>query len=189
MKLNLKTPHTDPYELLVPLGIKHGCKRFVETGTLMGYFLERIRASGVFDELHSVEVDKKLYEGCIHKFLDHKNVHVYRGSSRDMLMSMMPEEGGQTCLFWLDAHCSGGTTSQDDVGSCPLRDELSQIAGMYGPRSRHVICIDDMRDMPDERGWDYPCLSEITDILKKANPDYVVKVHNVHTGILTACPR
>jgi hypothetical protein len=141
---------------------------FIETGTYVGDMVSAIRRH--FGEVYSIELDEFLYERARRKFISFPNIHIIHGSSDRALRNLLPYIK-QQCLFWLDAHYSGGITGKGDR-KCPVLCELEAIQDHF--IKDHVILIDDANDFIGKN--DYPALGEVQAILKIINPEYKVEV-------------
>ena len=119
---------------------------FIETGSYMGDGIQAAVDAG-FETIISIELSEKYYNICRSRFKIYSNVDLLAGSSvywLPIILNMMDDK----CTFWLDAHYSGGDTSQ----GVPLMKELRIITAYP---DRHTILIDDMRlfrNPPDN--WD-----------------------------------
>lgn len=135
---------------------------FVETGTYVGDGVQAALDFG-FEEIHSIELGRELYEHCCRRFSGDDRVHIHHGDSATVLG---PVISGITrrITFWLDGHFHPyGIQRKDNVtksawgkspcdcrdpGKCPhwspLFRELSAIANHV--RNDHTILIDDVRE-------------------------------------------
>jgi len=163
-----KPPHGVKVYYIKKFQKEHKLKIFIETGTYMGDMGSAIRKN--FREIYSIELDKSLWERASKKFLIFSNVHILHGSSDSVLRNLLPHIK-QQCLFWLDAHYSGGITAKGDL-ACPVVGELEAIQNHF--IKNHVILIDDADDFIGKN--DYPTLDGVQAILKRINPDYKVEV-------------
>jgi len=125
----------------------------VETGTYLGDMLAAARPS--FRELYSIELDEDLYDWARWRFRRAPEVRLYRGDSADVLPTILARVS-EPCLFWLDAHASGGITAHGEAVA-PVMRELQLILSHGVPG--HVILIDDAEAFTGAHG--YPSLDEI----------------------------
>jgi hypothetical protein len=91
-----------------------------------------------FDRLISMEIEPHFYRRAQSVFRGKPNVTLLRGDSGELL----PEILGTIqcpCVFWLDAHYSGGLTGRSELQT-PIRRELETI---LNHSHRHIILIDD----------------------------------------------
>lgn len=93
------------------------------------------------------------------RFRKTAGVKVVRGTSVEAMTDLLPLES-QPCLFWLDAHFSGGNTSGVEL-PCPLLDELRIICSGRSSANT-IILIDDARGLDGSGGW--PRLDEIVSL-------------------------
>jgi hypothetical protein len=136
------------------LGKITGITTLVETGTCEGITPWNLRND--FREMHTIELHDGLYQASFQRLKNLDHVHLYHGSSRTMLASIIEMSISGPAIFWLDAHSSGPHTADDGD---PLSDELRQIISR---RPDALIVIDDMRgigefsgqvDTVDLTGW------------------------------------
>ncbi|MHA1948320.1 MAG: hypothetical protein ACW987_00515 [Candidatus Thorarchaeota archaeon] len=120
---------------------------FIETGTFKGESLINANKQG-FRELHSIEVEDSNFKEVATKFKDIENIHVYHGSSPDILPTIIDPKKSTT--FWLDAHYQGGRQEEQGDGQCPLIDELN-IVFSYDWESMPYILIDDSDIFKDRK--------------------------------------
>jgi len=165
-----KPPHGVKVYQIKKFQKEHKLKTFIETGTHMGDMVSAIRKN--FREIYSIELDKSLWKRASKKFLSFSNVHIIHGSSDLVLRNFLPHIK-QQCLFWLDAHYSGGITAKGNL-ACPVVGELEAIQDHF--IKNHVIMIDDADDFIGKN--DYPTLDEVQAILKRINPEYKVEVED-----------
>lgn len=111
---------------------------FVETGTYLGNTSSG--ASHFFREVHTIELDEKLYEKARVRFQNVKNVTCHQGNSPDVLRALAPSIK-EPALFYLDAHWSGGVTAHGDV-EAPLLEEIEVICSRG---YEDIILVDDLR--------------------------------------------
>lgn len=149
---------------------------FVETGTASG--ITTAQAAQVFDEVHSIELSKELYDACVLKFKDTKNVILYNGDSAKIFPKILPNLKHGKILFWLDGHWSGGITARGDLDT-PIMLELEAIkkSGL----NQSFIMIDDIRIFSTRinnkylYGFkDYPFVDDVATLLNSINADYSV---------------
>ncbi len=142
---------------------------FIETGTYIGQ--TTLAASAVFDEVYTVELSTALYDSCSQLFEEHKNIHLYPGTSPEFLQTILPQVNGQV-IFWLDAHDSLGITARGDKET-PIVEELRAI--QESPVKDGIILIDDVRQFY-KTGSDYPTFSALCQLIIDINPNYKLAV-------------
>ena len=155
---------------------------FFETGTFRTE--TTTNATPYFKEIHTVELHDGLCKNAKRKLAKYKHVHVYHGSSPDVIKQVAPTCKG-TILFWLDAHYSGhGTALSFDNHEAQnavtaIRQELEAINSV-GIKDC-IILIDDIRGFGTKIGekeymgcWAYPTVQETKESLLKINPDFEI---------------
>lgn len=126
-------------------------KVYIETGTGIGDSLSHALNFPEFEELHSIEVDKNLYEKALINFQDPR-LKIHNKYSKEALPEILGT--AKNCLFFLDAHfpdADFGTApdryqvSLQKYGkdALPLEEELSIIHQMRS-QSKDVLIIDDV---------------------------------------------
>jgi hypothetical protein len=141
---------------------------FVETGTCRG---DMIRAAlHNFKEIYSVELDEELHRFAKSRFARFSHVHLFQGSSDQVLLQLIPSLR-ERCLFWLDAHYSGGETARGEL-ECPVLGELAALA--QHPIKDHVILIDDANYFNGTR--DHPAVEQVEARLAAINQGYRIEV-------------
>ena len=122
--MNIDPAHSDP-ELLENT-LAFGCSALVETGTFKG--LNAALLSKHFSVVHSIEVQDDLMPFC-HEACDGlPNVHLYHGSSTDILPRLlMPNT-----VYFLDAHW---------LDNCPLLAELDILKSIKPPIIIHDFYV------------------------------------------------
>lgn len=125
----------------------------IETGTYLGDLIEATK--GDFREIHSIELDPELYGWAKWRFRRFPHVHLHCGDSAVMLPIILTAVQ-QPCLFWLDAHDSGGITATNRTVT-PIVTELRAI--MSHDIAGHLILIDDADSFTGVGA--YPSLADI----------------------------
>ena len=168
-------------------GRRYNAKNFVETGTHLGATCLHIAAYGHFNNIFSVELGKEYCSFLEKNFSQHakkanidvSNVKMWGGDSALMLPQML-DLLNDRCVFWLDAHISGGSTVGSRDYETPIIKELNVIAAHS--IKDHVIIIDDIQGcFESNNSW--PDIREVTDIIKSINKDYLI---TIKYGILFA---
>lgn len=137
--------------------MSNGVNVMIETGTLRGDTIEAMLNN--FREIHSIEIDDKLYRKAVTRFKDFPNVHLYHGNSALILPNML-KNIDERCLFWLDAH---------KTNTSPILGELNAINNHH--IDGHIILIDDW-------SYFYGTMKNVNadDIYKRLN-GYNIKLH------------
>jgi hypothetical protein len=164
-----------PPHLIKQRTVKEYAKRFsirtlVETGTYCGDMVNATK--NIFGKIFSVELDKTFYEQAKKKFAKFAHISIIQGDSSEVLPYILAEVT-QPCLFWLDAHYSGGNTAKGDIET-PIMRELRLIFDRA--HGEQVILIDDARAFVGQN--DYPTLEQLRTFVLKRHPDWVFEVEN-----------
>lgn len=139
----------------------------IETGTYKGNGVALL--SKHFDRITSIERDPDLAESARNRFKSNSNIVVVTGSSRDVLVAIMPSDD-VPALFWLDAHYSGGITAGSDDKS-PLLFEVETILSRRSCANT-IIYIDDIRGATGIAGW--PTITQISEVAIKNSYEAIV---------------
>jgi len=161
--------------------IKEYARRFstdilIETGTYRGDMVSSM--SDVFSQIYSIELSHDLYQKAKQRFIKYPHICIMHGNSSEVLPKILPPID-KTCLFWLDAHYSGGITAKGGMDT-PIISELKHIFSHQ--MKNHVILIDDAREFVGLN--DYPTIEELKDFIYQECPDYdfevvddIIRVH------------
>src|SRR2546421_5711071 len=112
------------YEVIFEYSRRFGLRTLVETGTLFGDTILATRRH--FDRVYSIELSPELHANAKRRLRRFRNVTLLQGDSAEVLPELL-EDLEEPCLFWLDAHYSGGVSARGERDS-PLRAELAAIA-------------------------------------------------------------
>ena len=124
---------------------------FVETGTLTGMTISRMRA--LFTVCHTIELSKYYYLRSRIKYF-FSGIHFHLGDSVKVLARLAPKIK-EPAVFFLDAHWSSGKTARG-AKDCPLLEEMRILSKR--PYS-DLIIVDDARLFGTNEGEDW---SQIT---------------------------
>lgn len=166
-KLNrqpIPMPHEEKMKILLKYIQKFKLDIFIETGTYLGQTVDRLENN--FDEVYSIELDKKLFKNAKKLFSDNKRINILQGDSAVVINKIVKKVKSPT-LFWLDAHYSGGITAKGKKNT-PVLKELTVIAKNMPKGS--VVLIDDAREFTGNSG--YPKLEVIKKFVEKKMPKY-----------------
>ncbi len=142
---------------------------FVETGTYKGDMVYAMQPH--FEEIYSIELDEELFRKARKRFARFRDVHIIHGQSGEVLPGIM-KSITQPCLFWLDAHYSGGSTAKAEVET-PIMQELNCIFA-HPVAEEHILLIDDARCFTGEN--DYPLLENLEGFIRDTNPGWGFEV-------------
>jgi hypothetical protein len=140
----------------------------IETGTYLGDMVGSTQK--FFNEIYSIELSNSLYERAKKRFSKLPHIHIVHGDSGKVLPNLLSSIQ-QHCLFWLDAHYSGGITAKGNCETSIIK-ELQCI--LNHPILDHVILIDDARFFIGQNG--YPSLDELRELISKKRRDWIVQV-------------
>jgi hypothetical protein len=161
-------PHVVKQNIIKYYATKFRLQNFIETGTYMGEMIDAVL--NTFPKIISIEFDPALAERAKNKFSSYGHVTILQGDSGQVLPSVITNIT-EPCLFWLDAHYSGGVTSQSDLET-PIAKELKVL--LEHPCPDHVILIDDARDFTGQNN--YPTLEEVEKIVLGKRSDWLMEV-------------
>ena len=150
--------------------VKMYAKRFqidilIETGTYKGDMV--IATKKLFKKIYSIEIDKHLYNLAKKRCSKYKHIFLYHGDSINILPQILFNIK-QPCLFWLDAHYSGGITSKGELET-PIMKELEII--LNSSQINHVILIDDARFFIGKH--DYPTIETVKNFIRNKDNDWI----------------
>lgn len=144
---------------------------FIETGTYKGKMVYAVMP--YIDEIYSIELDDILWERARARFSGYPNIRIIQGQSGEVLPGIL-EGIDARCLFWLDAHYSGGSTAKG-AQQTPIMQELRCIFE-HNRASEHVILIDDAGCFVGQN--DYPRLEEVRGYVLSTYPGWTFEVKN-----------
>ncbi len=142
---------------------------FVETGTYRGKMVYALMP--YVAEIYSIELDPTHYENARKRFAGYANIHIFQGQSGEILPEIL-KGVQQPCLFWLDAHWSGGSTAKGELET-PVVQEMHCILA-HPLAAKHVVLIDDARCFTGQN--DYPTLQTLEELVVGSQPDWVFEV-------------
>ena len=141
---------------------------FIETGTFLGHTVNLAKKFG-FKNIHSIEIDEKLYELNKKNFENDDSIKIWQGDSIFVLEKIL-KNINEPSTFWLDAHASGPLKGNSNA-PCPLEFELNSI---FSNSNNHTIFIDDCRLFGSSE-WGFVKKESVISIINKANSNY--KLH------------
>jgi len=142
----------------------------IETGTCEGNMVYAMKNN--FKKIFSVEIDNNLFKQAKQRFTNYPHIHIVHGDSGKVLPQIL-NSLSESCLFWLDAHYSGGTTGRGEKET-PIMKELQYI--LNHSIDNHVILIDDARCFTGQN--DYPTIKELRDYLLRKSPSLIFEIKN-----------
>lgn len=115
-------------------------KAAVETGTYKGESSKVL--SKFFSEVHTIEIQKKLFIEAQINNQDSRNIHYYLGDSVSKLPEIISKLKGPA-LFFIDAHISGSDSSWNQKNLVPLFQELDVV--LSTSKYNNIFIFDDVR--------------------------------------------
>ncbi len=161
----IKPPHTIKEGVVRFYKKEYNLNTLVETGTYEGEMVEAFKKE--FEEIFSIELNPSLVEEARKRFFFFDNVTIIEGDSSKELPKIL-KQLTQPCLFWLDAHYSGGKTSRGKKET-PILEELKLITKHS---SENIILIDDADNFGK---GDYPSIQELREIIEY---DFIMIIEN-----------
>ena len=170
---NIYPPHGIKEDYVEKYANEFSANILIETGTYLGEMVYAMKDK--FDHIISIELNKRLYKNALKFFRKEKHVKIVNGDSGKMLPKIL-ENINSKCLFWLDAHYSGGITAKGEL-STPIEKELISIE-QHSRENHidHVILIDDAREFDGTD--DYPEINQFEKFIKALFPGYNFKVQD-----------
>ncbi len=151
----VKPPHLAKEKIVRFYKNKYNIHVLVETGTYEGEMVEAFKRE--FREIFSIELNSLLVKSACERFSSFENVKIIEGDSTKELATLL-KQLPSPCLFWLDAHYSGGKTSRGEKET-PVLEEVELITKHS---NKNIILIDDADNFGK---GDYPSLSELKKIM------------------------
>lgn len=142
---------------------------FIETGTYKGRMVYAMMPHA--KQLYSIELEPTHFENACRRFAGYSNVHLLHGQSGEVLPKVLADIA-EPCLFWLDAHYSGGSTAKGDLDT-PIMQELETILS-HARSAEHVLLIDDARCFDGTN--DYPTIEALEKFMRGHWPDCLFEV-------------
>jgi hypothetical protein len=135
---------------------KYGINTLIETGTYEGEMIFALKDD--FEKIISIELDKNLVKNAKERFSNYKHIKIVLGDSGEKLKNVL-KETQSPCIFWLDAHYSGGKSARGKRET-PIREELKEI--VKHPE-KDIILVNDANNFNE---GNYPSYEEIKEILQ-----------------------
>jgi len=142
---------------------------FIETGTYKGKMVYAVQP--YIKEIYSIELSETHCRKAQERFAGYPNIHILQGQSEQILPKIL-KDIDKPCLFWLDAHYSGGSTAKADLHT-PIMQEMQCILN-HSKAKEHTILIDDARCFTGQN--DYPTLKTLERFVLDIHPDWFFEV-------------
>jgi hypothetical protein len=156
-------PNVVKWKTVRTYGRRFGLRTFVETGTHAGEMVHAVRHA--FQRIVSIELHPELHRGSRERFASYPHIAIFRGDSETVLPLVLTTIV-EPCLFWLDAHITGGTSGRGALDT-PIVSELQAI--LTHEVRQHVILIDDARLFTGDQ--DYPTLQAVEQFVREHDRD------------------
>lgn len=170
-------PHLIKQRCVLDYQRRFGLDVLVETGTYQGAMIHATHSR--FKEIYSIELSSELHQRAKIMFAHLPHVHLIQGDSAVELGNLV-QYLDRPCLFWLDAHYSGGITARG-IEDTPIMAEMNYIT--KHSIKKHVVLIDDARCF---NGSSYPHLDQLKQYVTNQRPDLSLSIHE---DIIRIVPR
>jgi hypothetical protein len=142
---------------------------FIETGTSHGEMVYKLY--NYFKNLITIELEMNLFRSAKRRLRSYSKIEFLHGDSGKILPEIICKITSP-CIFWLDAHYSGGYTAIGEKDT-HIEEELNAILSQ---QLNHIILIDDASYFGNPEYPDYPELKKIKNIVTSKKPDYNFEV-------------
>ena len=140
----------------------------IETGTYYGAMIQAMKSK--FKQIYSIELGENLAQKAQQKFAKYAHIKIIQGDTIQILPKILTSIS-EPCLFWLDAHYSGGITAKGDKET-PILQELQHVFNHQ--IKNHIILIDDARLFTGKNN--YPHFKQLSSFIKKNNAKLTVVI-------------
>lgn len=167
----LPMPNLGKQQVVIDYIQKFSPAIFIETGTYKGKMVYAVQP--YVKEIYSIELSETYCRKAQQRFAGYPNIRILQGQSGEVLPKIL-KDIDKPCLFWLDAHYSGGSTAKGKTNT-PVMDELESILN-HKNGNEHIILIDDARLFIHEN--DYPTVEEMKNLILSICPDWTFEVRD-----------
>lgn len=164
-------PNLGKQQVVIDYIKKYSPAVFIETGTYKGKMVYAVMP--YIDRIYSIELDETHYQNARKRFAGYPDIHLLQGQSGEVLPQIL-KTIDQPCLFWLDAHYSGGSTAKGDMDT-PIMQEMECILN-HPQVEKHIILIDDAGCFVGEN--DYPTIEALEKLIHTSRPNWIFEVTN-----------
>ena len=159
-------------KIIIAYAKQYKISSLIETGTYLGETVEATKK--YFKRLYTIEMNKPLYEKAKRLFPKDNKIKMFLGDSAQVLPKIL-KGVNSPCLFWLDAHYSGGIgITLKPLKITPILQELKSI--LKNKVKNHAILIDDARFFTGNN--DYPTIKEMKTFVKEFLPKHKINIEN-----------
>ena len=147
---------------------------WIETGTWKGDTTAFLAKEG--GHVFTIEPDENHFANAHHRFSTTANVSCVKGTSEEVLETVLQSANSATVNFWLDGHFSGKNTFQGPADT-PIEFELGVIAASRQTTPNVAIFIDDVRCFvsPEPDYASYPSLDFLVDYARSQNLAWTIE--------------
>ena len=163
-------PHLIKVKTILKYAKQYKISTLVETGTYLGETVELTKK--YFKHIYTIELNKPLYDFTKRLFQRTRKIKIFLGDSSRVLPKIL-KTINCPCVFWLDAHYSGGITSKS-TKETPIMQELKSV--LRNKVKNHVILIDDAGSFTGDN--DYPTIKEVKTFVKEFLPKHKINIEN-----------
>lgn len=164
-------PNYGKQQLVIDYIRRFSLSTFIETGTYKGKMVYAVMP--YVNEIYSIELNETYYQNARERFTGYHNINIIHGQSGEVLPGLLKDIDSE-CVFWLDAHHSGGSTAKGTLDT-PIMQELECILN-HRKATEHVILIDDACCFTGEN--DYPLVENLKEFILNIHPDWTFEVKN-----------
>lgn len=164
----------DKRMLLIEYAQKFQTPYFVETGTYKGDTVKAMLQSGLFRQIHTIDIYQDRAEAAARRYKPFPHVHCWFGDSAEQLPAIIRKLDGPV-LYWLDAHHSGKQIARTKgLIETPIVAELDAVL-KHPHIEDSVIVIDDSRYFVKfpKKYKNYPTTQQVKDKILGVLPDWV----------------
>ena len=156
---------------IIELQEKFNYDIFIETGTLQGEMVYKL--NNYFKNLITIELEMNLFHSAKRRLRNYSKIEFFHGDSGKILPEIISKIKSP-CIFWLDAHYSGGSTALGEKET-PIEEELNAILSQ---QLNHIILIDDASYFGNPAYPEYPEIKKISNLVISKKPEYNFEVCN-----------
>ena len=142
---------------------------FIETGTYKGKMVYAVQPH--IKKIYSIELSANYCKKAQQKFAGYPNINILHGQSGQLLPEIL-KDIDKPCLFWLDAHYSGGSTAKAEFDT-PIMQEMECILNHPNAKD-HIILIDDARCFTGQNN--YPTVESLRQLIMNVHPNWFFEV-------------
>ena len=170
---------TEKRTLLIEYAQCYNTTMFVETGTYKGETVKAMAKSGLFKQIHTIDIYLDRAHAAAIRYRHFPGVHCWKGDSAEQLPRII-KPLQEPILYWLDAHHSGKQIARSKgLVETPIMAELDTVLA-HPQIDKSVILIDDagyFEQFP-KKYKNYPTTEQVRDKILEAQPNWVFEVED-----------